>query len=143
MKRDSRNPETTPERSRIMSAIRAKNTKPEMIVRKFLHAQGLRFRLYNRKMSGTPDIVLPKYHTAIFVHGCFWHGHQHCKHYKLPKSNTDFWKAKINRNIERDARKENELIEAGWRVMTIWECQTNDESLSKIVKTIKEAELAI
>ena len=95
----------TPEqRSRNMAAIRGKDTKPEMIVRKYLFSRGLRFRVQVKKLPGTPDIVLPKYRTAIFVNGCFWHRHEGCKYFRLPKSNVEFWKEKIERNIERDIR---------------------------------------
>lgn len=95
----------TPEqRSRCMAAIKGKDTKPEMIVRKYLFSRGMRFRVQVRKLPGTPDIVLPKYKTAIFVNGCFWHGHEGCKYFRLPKSNVEFWKEKIERNIELNTR---------------------------------------
>lgn len=114
----------TPEqRSRCMAAIKGKDTKPELIVRKYLFSRGLRFRVQVRKLPGTPDIVLPKYKTVIFVNGCFWHGHDGCKYFRLPKSNVDFWKTKITRNIERDAETEAELIKLGWKVISIWECE--------------------
>ncbi len=114
----------TPEqRSRNMAAIKGKDTKPEMIVRKYLFSRGLRFRVQVRKLPGTPDIVLPKYKTVIFVNGCFWHGHKGCKYFRLPKSNVDFWQTKITRNIERDAETEAELATMGWKVVRIWECE--------------------
>ena len=114
----------TPEqRSRNMAAIRGKDTKPEMIVRKYLFSQGLRFRVQVRKLPGTPDIVLPKYKTVIFVNGCFWHGHEGCKYFRLPKSNVEFWKEKIERNVARDARCETELKALGWYVIRVWECE--------------------
>lgn len=95
----------TPEqRSRNVAAIKGKDTKPEMIVRKYLFSRGLRFRVQVRKLPGTPDIVMPKYKTVIFVNGCFWHGHEGCKYFRLPKSNVEFWEEKIKRNIERDTR---------------------------------------
>ena len=100
----------TPEqRSRNMAVIKWKDTKPEMIVRKYLFSRGLRFRVQVRKLPGNPDIVLPKYKTVIFVNGCFWHGHEGCKYFRLPKSNVEFWKEKIERNIARDVRNETEL----------------------------------
>ena len=100
----------TPEqRSRNMAAIKGKDTKPEIIVRKYLFSRGLRFRVQVRKLPGNPDIVLPKYKTVIFVNGCFWHGHEGCKYFRLPKSNVEFWKEKIERNIARDVRNETEL----------------------------------
>ena len=99
----------TPElRSRNMAAIKGKDTKPEMIVRKYLFSRGLRFRVQVRRLPGTPDIVLPKYKTVIFVNGCFWHGHERCKYFRLPKSNVGFWEEKIERNVARDARNEAE-----------------------------------
>ncbi len=113
---------TKEQRSRCMAAIRGKDTKPEMIVRKYLFSKGLRFRVQVRKLPGNPDIVLPKYKTVIFVNGCFWHGHVGCRYYRLPKSNVEFWKEKIERNIARDLRNEEELKALGWRVIRVWEC---------------------
>ena len=114
---------TSEQRSRCMAAIKGKDTKPEMIVRKYLFSRGLRFRIQVRKLPGTPDIVLPKYKTAIFVNGCFWHGHEGCKYFRLPKSNVGFWEEKIERNVARDVRNEAELKALGWRVIWIWECE--------------------
>ena len=108
-------------RSRMMSGITAKNTKPELIIRKLLFNSGFRYRLHNRSLQGTPDIVLKKYRAVIFVNGCFWHGHN-CHLFRLPKSRTDFWKKKIESNIERDARNRKILVEEGWRIGLIWEC---------------------
>lgn len=113
---------TKEQRSRNMAAIKGKDTKPEMIVRRYLFSKGLRFRVQVRKLPGNPDIVLPKYKTVIFVDGCFWHGHEGCKYYRLPKSNIEFWKEKIDRNIARDIRNEEELRALGWRVIRVWEC---------------------
>lgn len=122
----------TPEqRSRNMAVIKWKDTKPEMIVRKYLFSRGLRFRVQVRKLPGNPDIVLPKYKTVIFVNGCFWHGHEGCKYFRLPKSNVEFWKEKIERNIARDVRNETELKALGWRVIRVWECE---------IKTVKGRE---
>ena len=108
-------------RSRMMSGITAKNTKPELMIRKLLFNSGFRYRLHNRSLKGTPDIVLKKYRAVIFVNGCFWHGHN-CHLFRLPKSRTDFWKKKIESNIERDARNRKILVKEGWRIGLIWEC---------------------
>lgn len=124
-----------------MAAIKGKNTKPEMIVRKYLFSRGLRFRVQVRKLPGTPDIVLPKYKTVVFVNGCFWHGHEGCKYFRLPKSNIEFWKEKIERNIERDTRNEADLKALGWRVIRVWECDIKaatgrEEYLQSLYNTI-------
>lgn len=113
----------TPEqRSRCMAAIKGKGTKPEMIVRKYLFSRGLRYRVNNRKLPGSPDIVLKKYNTVVFIDGCFWHGHEGCKYYRLPKTNADFWRHKIIMNIARDYANNVDLRLAGWRVIRVWEC---------------------
>jgi len=112
----------TPEaRSRNMRAIRNKDTKPELLIRKALHARGFRFRLGGAGLAGRPDIVLPKYKTAIFIHGCFWHGHD-CKYFKLPGTRTEFWADKIRSNQVRDQRSVSALLEQGWSVLIVWEC---------------------
>ena len=113
---------TREERSRCMAAIKGKDTKPEMIVRKYLFSRGLRYRVQVGKLPGRPDIVLPKYRTVVFVDGCFWHGHEGCRYFRLPKSNVDFWRAKIERNVSRDLRNEKDLVAQGWRVLRVWEC---------------------
>ena len=113
-----------PVRSQIMRSVGRAHTGPELIVRKVLHALGLRFRLQRRDMPGTPDIVLPKHRTAIFVHGCFWHRHPGCSKATMPKTRVDFWRQKFDRNVERDREKEHALLEDGWRVLTVWECET-------------------
>lgn len=105
-----------------MAAIKGKDTKPEMIVRKYLFSRGLRYRVNNPKLPGSPDIVLKKYKTVVFIDGCFWHGHEGCKYFRLPKSNVDFWRHKIARNIARDYVNNIDLKLAGWRVVRIWEC---------------------
>ena len=117
---DSMTPE---QRSRCMAAIKGKDTKPEMIVRKYLFSKGLRFRLHVKKLAGSPDIVLPRYKTVIFVNGCFWHGHEGCKFSHLPKSNEFFWEQKIRRNKARDIANEYVLQTEGWRVFRVWECE--------------------
>ncbi len=130
-------------RSEIMSRVGQKNTKPELAVRKFLFSQGLRYRINVKKLPGSPDVVLPKYRAAIFVHGCFWHGHS-CRAGHRPQSNTDYWLPKIEANIERDARKIAELEELGWRVFVIWQCEISsivkrDARLTLLVRDILSA----
>jgi DNA mismatch endonuclease, patch repair protein len=111
-------------RSWNMSRIRSGDTKPEKIVRSLLHAMGYRYRLHRKDLPGTPDIVLPKYKTVIFVHGCFWHRHPDCKNATNPKTNADFWEKKFAENVERDNRNRSKLEELGWSIVTIWECET-------------------
>lgn len=121
-------------RSRIMRAIRSKNTAPEMAVRRYLHAAGYRFRLHRSDLPGKPDIVLPKHKAAIFVHGCFWHQHSDpkCRNAQMPRSNTAYWSPKLARNIERDREAAERLQAIGWRVFTVWECETKQiENLEK------------
>ena len=125
-------------RSRMMSGIRGKNTKPELALRQSLHALGFRFRLHVKGLPGKPDIVMPKYRAVIFVHGCFWHRHPECEHARMPKSRLDFWKPKLTANAERDARQRSELEDTGWTVVTVWECEVrNDAALSRAVELIK------
>lgn len=116
-------------RTEIMSSVKQRHTKPEIAVRKILHRYGFRFRLHNKKLPGTPDIVLPKHKAVIFVHGCFWHQHEGCRKSRRPTSNVEFWNEKLDKNIERDNRKESELKNAGWKVLTIWDCEIKDEDL--------------
>lgn len=108
-------------RSRMMSGIRSKNTKPELVIRSGLHRRGFRFKLHDRSLPGSPDLVFPKYHAVIFIHGCFWHGHD-CHLFKWPKTRPDFWKKKIGRNREVDQVALKKLRAEGWRMLTIWEC---------------------
>lgn len=108
-------------RSRMMSGIRSKNTKPELVLRKRLHALGFRFRIHDGRLPGKPDIVLPRYRAAIFVHGCFWHGHD-CSLFKWPSTRKEFWQSKIQRNQQLDSAAETNLLEAGWRCALVWEC---------------------
>ena len=114
---------TPSQRSHCMSSIRGKNTKPEILVRKGLHARGFRFRLHNRKLPGSPDIGLPKYGVTILVNGCFWHGHKGCRYATRPKSNVEFWETKIARNKHRDEVTTAHLEALGWHVITVWECE--------------------
>jgi len=111
-------------RSDIMRAVKRAHTRPEIVVRRALHALGLRFRLHRRDLPGSPDIVLPKFRTVVFVHGCFWHRHLGCRYASVPKSRQEYWLPKFKANVERDAKKEAQLCELGWRVLVIWECET-------------------
>lgn len=122
-----------------MSGIRGKNTKPELTVRKFLHRKGLRFRLH-AKLPGKPDLTFPKYKTAVFVHGCFWHRHEGCRFSTTPKNNAGFWQKKFAANVERDARATAQLEELGWRVLIVWECQLGILELEHLAATIRDGE---
>ena len=109
--------------SYVMSRNRSKDTKPEVITRKYLFSRGLRYRKNDKRYFGQPDMVFPKYNTIVFVHGCFWHRHEGCKHFTMPKVNVDFWEAKFNRNKQRDIRNIEKLKSLGWRVIVVWECE--------------------
>ena len=111
------------QRSRNMSAIKSKNTKPEIAVRKLLHSMGYRFRLHRKDLPGSPDIVLPKYKTIIFVHGCFWHRHENCKYASTPKTRKEFWKSKFKANVKRDKEIQEKIKNIGWKSVVIWECE--------------------
>lgn len=121
-------------RSEIMSKISGKETKPEILVRKFLFANGLRYRKNVKSLSGSPDIVLPKYKTVIFVHGCFWHGHD-CKAAKLPETRKEFWTDKINSNSVRDKRNIEELESLGWNVIVVWQCSIKNKTVREVTLT--------
>jgi DNA mismatch endonuclease (patch repair protein) len=127
-------------RSEIMSNVKGKHTKPEIIVRKFLHSKGFRFRIHDKKLPGKPDIKLTKYQTVILVNGCFWHGHEGCKIYVMPKTNTDFWQNKIDKNVSRDNLIINNLKSLGWNVIIVWECSLRktkrEKTLSNLVEKI-------
>ena len=114
-------------RSYNMSQIKGKNTKPEILVRKFLFSKGFRYRINDKKLPGKPDIVLPKYKTVIFVNGCFWHGHENCKYFTLPKTRTEWWKEKIEKNKENDVKKHAQLTSLGYNVLIVWECKVNNK----------------
>jgi DNA mismatch endonuclease (patch repair protein) len=116
-----------------MSRIPSKDTSPERRVRSFLHLAGYRFRLHRKDLPGTPDIVLPKYRKVIFVHGCFWHRHEGCKFTYTPKTRIDFWQKKFEENIKRDQKNRDMLLQMGWKVEIVWECETKDESTLKNV----------
>ncbi len=123
-------------RSYNMSRIKGKNTKPEMLVRRYLHANGFRYRLHVKGMPGKPDIVLPKYKTVIFVHGCFWHGHEGCKYYVVPKTRTDWWLNKINGNIANDAKANKAIKKEGWKIITLWECDLKSAIIDTTLKSL-------
>lgn len=128
-------------RSYNMSRIKGKDTKPEEIVRKYLFSKGFRYRKNVAALSGKPDIVLPKYHTCIFVNGCFWHKHEGCRYFVWPKNNAEFWKEKITKNVERDERNEAILRQSGWKVIIVWECQLKpalrEETLRKLTDDLR------
>lgn len=123
-------------RSYNMSMIRGKNTKPELIIRKFLHSQGYRYGLHNKNLPGKPDIVLRKYKTVIFVNGCFWHGHKSCKYFVIPKTRTKWWINKIERNKENDRINKYKLENMGWNIITIWNCQLKSMKLKKTLNNL-------
>lgn len=127
---------TPDQRHRNMAAIHSTSTKPELILRHALWRKGFRYRLYEKRLPGKPDIVFPKYRTVIFVHGCFWHGHKGCKYYTIPKTNTDFWFAKISRNQERDQDVWRQLVAKGWFVIIVWECQLKTARLQETVEAV-------
>lgn len=129
-------------RSYNMSRIMGKNTKPEETVRKYLFSQGFRYRKNDKRLPGKPDIVLPKYRTVIFVNGCFWHKHEGCRYFVVPKTNTEFWMNKINRNVERDKENISKLESDGWKVITVWECELKpkirEETLKRLIVQIQK-----
>lgn len=129
-------------RSYNMSRIKSKNTKPEILVRKYLHSKGLRFRLHNKDLPGKPDIYLKKYNTAVFINGCFWHGHRGCKYFILPKTRSEWWKSKIERNILNDNKKAKELRKLNMNIITIWECDLKKEKFEQtMIALIKNLRL--
>jgi DNA mismatch endonuclease (patch repair protein) len=130
---DVHEPET---RSYNMSQVQAKDTNPEMVVRKFLHSKGFRYRLHVKDLSGKPDIVLPKYNSVIFVHGCFWHAHEDCKYFKIPETRTKWWKEKLYGNKERDKRNIQKLEKGGWNVIVVWECELKKDKANKTLNSI-------
>lgn len=123
-------------RSYNMSRIRGKDTKPEMLVRKFLFKHGFRYRLHDKKLPGKPDIVLPKYKTVIFVHGCFWHGHKGCKYFVVPKTRMEWWMSKIENTVAKDKLHRKNLVEQGWQVIEVWECELKPEKVHSKQKEI-------
>ena len=128
-------------RSAIMRAVRSANTSPELVVRKLLHAMGYRFRLHRRDLPGRPDIVLPRHRKIVLVHGCFWHQHHGCKRAVRPQTNVEFWNAKLEKNLARDAEKLHALEAAGWEVLVLWQCQTTrKEELERILRAFLTAD---
>ena len=121
-----------------MSRIKGKNTKPEMLVRRYLHSRGYRYRVNVRRLPGTPDIVLRKYRTAIFINGCLWHGHEGCRYYVLPKSNSQYWQQKIERNKQRDIEKRIQLRLLGWHTIIIWECQLKPKNCHTTLHALEQ-----
>ncbi len=128
----------TQTRSYNMSQIKGKNTKPEMLVRKFLYAHGFRYKLHDRTLPGKPDLVLPKYRTVIFIHGCFWHGHTNCKYFVVPKTRTEWWLQKITGNIANDKKAVKALKKEGWKIITVWECNLKPAKAAKTLKAISK-----
>ncbi|MFI5163910.1 MAG: very short patch repair endonuclease [Bacteroidia bacterium] len=126
-------------RSYNMSRIKGKNTKPEILVRKFLHSKGFRFRIHVKKLFGKPDIVLSKSKTAIFIHGCFWHGHKGCKYFVIPKTRTKWWLDKINSNIARDKRNALFLKKSKWKIINIWECQLKPSKINRTLSSLSRS----
>lgn len=133
---------TKEERSELMSHIRSKNTKPEVALRRALWRRGFRYRLNVKRLPGSPDIVLPKHRTVVFMHGCFWHGHKGCKIYHLPQTNTEFWLSKIARNQERDQKVWRQLEAKGWSVVIVWECELAKAKMDDTVERVASDILA-
>lgn len=123
-------------RSYNMSRIRGKDTTPEMIVRKFLFSKGVRYRLHQKKLPGKPDLVLRKYNTVVFVNGCFWHGHEGCKYFVIPKTRTEWWKNKISKTVEKDKEIYHELEKMGWQVLIVWECELRGEKRNATLENL-------
>jgi DNA mismatch endonuclease (patch repair protein) len=117
------------QRRKTMAAVKSVNTKPELLVRSFLHSAGFRYRLHRKDLPGKPDIVLPKYNTVIFVHGCFWHQHTNCRAAARPTTRTEYWDKKLDRNIQRDVSHIEQIEDLGWEVIVVWECETKDVAL--------------
>lgn len=125
-------------RSYNMSQIRSKDTNPELIVRRFLHSRGIRYRLHNKDLPGKPDLTLTKYNTVVFIHGCFWHGHQRCNYFTIPKTNTEWWLTKIFRNKYRDQEAIQRLKSLGWNVNVVWECELREPLRIKTLNRLLE-----
>jgi DNA mismatch endonuclease (patch repair protein) len=124
------------QRSYNMSRIKGKDTKPEILVRKFLFSKGFRYRIHVKDLPGKPDIVLPKYKTVIFIHGCFWHGHDGCRYFVMPKSNLEYWNNKISKNLFNDKKHNQSIIEQGWKIITIWECDLKKDKIENSLNNL-------
>ncbi|ASS50783.1 MAG: very short patch repair endonuclease [Candidatus Fluviicola riflensis] len=125
-------------RSYNMSRIRGRDTKPEMLVRRFLFSRGLRYKLHDKLLPGKPDLVFPKYKTVVFVHGCFWHGHKGCRYFVIPKTRTEWWVEKIEKNHDKDVENRNKLNKSGWKIIVVWECELKQDSLSRLDEVLLE-----
>jgi len=121
-----------------MSRIKGKDTKPEILVRKFLFSKGLRYKLHDKQLPGKPDLVFPKYKTVLFIHGCFWHGHEGCRYYVVPKTRTDWWLAKINGNKKKDAESVSKLLQLGWKIIEVWECELKPDKRERTLNGLFE-----
>ena len=130
---------TREQRHYCMSRIRGKDTRPEMVVRRWLHSEGFRYSLHSRRLPGCPDIVLRKYHTVIFINGCFWHGHPGCVKFRMPSSNVGFWQEKIRRNKERDSQEVAALEALGWNVIVVWECELSKKASEDTLRNLSDA----
>lgn len=130
---------TREQRHYCMSRIRGKDTRPEMVVRRWLHSEGFRYSLHSRRLPGCPDIVLRRYHTVIFINGCFWHGHPGCDNFRMPRSNVEFWQEKIRRNKERDAAEAAALEALGWNVIVVWECELSRQARDLTLRNLVDA----
>jgi DNA mismatch endonuclease, patch repair protein len=130
-------------RSRMMASIKGKDTKPELVVRSFLHRAGFRFSLHRKDLPGRPDIVLPKYRTVVFVHGCFWHRHAGCRFATTPERNAAFWRSKFRENTLRDRRNRAALLQLGWRVETLWSCELPHSRLSRLIRHLGRRRKAV
>lgn len=130
---------TREQRHYCMSRIRGKDTRPEMVVRRWLHSEGFRYSLHSRRLPGCPDIVLRRYHTVIFINGCFWHGHPGCDKFMMPRSNVEFWQEKIRRNKERDAQEVAALEALGWNVIVVWECELSRRARDLALRNLVDA----
>ena len=130
---------TREQRHYCMSRIRGKDTRPEMVVRRWLHSAGFRYSVHSRRLPGCPDIVLRRYHTVIFINGCFWHGHPGCDTFRMPRSNVEFWQEKIRRNKERDAQEVAALEALGWNVIVVWECELSRRARDLTLRNLVDA----